>query len=155
VVNWWLARAERTLTEEVPAAPDAVRNFYVDLLNMTLFHPLVVSVRPTARSERADGYAQSYRIRDRVPFGPFTIPTTYSARLCVPLTGEVAAEARQFPGVRLHNTVTFEPVEAGTRVIERMRIEAPRPLAGVTIREAVKAHLTMLAGIRRHFGVAG
>ena len=151
----WIACAEQTLTEEVPAAPDAVRDFYVDLLNMKLVHPLVVSVRSTARSEHADGYTQSYRVHDRIPLGPFTIPTSYSARLCVPLTGDVAAEARQFPRVRLHSRVTFEPVEAGTRVIERMRIEAPRPLAGVTIREALKAHVTMLAGIRRYFDVAG
>jgi hypothetical protein len=32
-----------------------------------------------------------------------------------------------------------------------MRIEAPRALAGMTTREAVKAHTAMLAGIRQIF----
>jgi Polyketide cyclase / dehydrase and lipid transport len=147
----WTVAAEQTLTEEVPAAPDAVRNFYTDLNNMTLVHPLVVAVRSTARCDNADGYTQSYRVRDRIPLGPFTIPTVYSVRLRVPRAGDVISQARQFPRVRLTGTVTFEPVEGGTRVIERLRIQAPRPLAGVTVREAVKAHITMLAGIHRYF----
>ena len=37
----------------------------------------------------------------------------------------------------------------------RVRFAAPRPLAGVTIREGVKAHIEMLAGIRRHFETSG
>jgi hypothetical protein len=150
-MSWWLCRSERTLTEEVPAAPEAVRAFYVDLNNMKLVHPLVVFVRSTGRSETADGYVQNYRIRDRIPLGPVTVSTSYSVRLRVPAAGDVVAEARQFPRVRLHTTVTFEPIQGGTRAIERMRITAPRPLAGFTEREAVKAHITMLSDIRNYF----
>jgi hypothetical protein len=47
--------------------------------------------------------------------------------------------------------VSFEPARSGTRVTERIRITAPRLLAPVTTREAVKAHIAMLSGIRRHF----
>ena len=46
------------MTEEIPAAPDAVRDFYVDLDNIKDFHPLVVSVQTISRSEAADGYVQ-------------------------------------------------------------------------------------------------
>jgi hypothetical protein len=76
---------------------------------------------------------------------------TYRARLHVPAQGDVRTEADQSPGVRLRGTVSFEPISAGTRLTERIRIEAPRPLAGMTTREAVKAHIAMLSGIRRHF----
>jgi hypothetical protein len=80
---------------------------------------------------------------------------TYQARLDVPTEGPevrpVLTEADQSPGVRLRGTVSFEPIDAGTRVTERIRIAAPRPLAAMTTREAVKAHIAMLAGIRRHF----
>ena len=55
------------------------------------------------------------------------------------------------PYLRLCSTVAFQPIEAGTRVVERIRIEAPRPLASVTARKAVEAHTVMLAGIRRRF----
>jgi hypothetical protein len=93
----------------------------------------------------------SYRVHDRIPLGPFTLRTSYVARLHVLQAGGVVAEARQFPRVRLHSTVTFDQIEAGTRIVERMRTEAPRPLAAVTTRGAIKAHIAMLSGIRHFF----
>jgi hypothetical protein len=150
--GWLITRAERVLSEDVPASPEDVRAFYTDLDNIKAVHPLVVSVRVTARSELADGYHQSYRVKDRIPLGPFTLPTSYTAHLTVPTTGDVITEARQFPGVRLYGVVSFDSVGAGTRIVERLTIDAPRPLAAITTREAVAAHTVMLAGIRRHFG---
>lgn len=150
-MSWWIAHAERTLTEEVPAPPDAVRDFYVDLNNIKLVHPLIVSVEALPRSETANGYLQSYRVVDRIPLGPFTIKISYRARLNVPRDGDVLTEADHSPGVRLRGTVSFAPIDSGTRVTERIRIAAPRPLAAFTTREAVKAHIAMLAGIRSHF----
>jgi hypothetical protein len=150
-MSWWVARAERTLSEEVPAPPDDVRDFYVDLDNIKLVHPLIVSVQATSRTETSEGYLQGYRVVDRIPLGPFTMRITYRARLHVRTDGEVMTEADQSPGVRLRGTVSFAPIDGGTRITERIRIAAPRPLATVTTREAVKAHIEMLAGIRRHF----
>jgi hypothetical protein len=68
-VSWWITHAERTLSEEIPAPPDAVRDFYVDLNNIKTVHPLVVSVRAISRGETSDGYQQTYRVRDRIPLG--------------------------------------------------------------------------------------
>jgi hypothetical protein len=150
-MSWWVANAERTLTEEVPAPPHEVRDFYVDLDNIKLVHPLIVSVQTLSRSETPEGYLHSYQVVDRIPLGPFTIKITYRARLHVPMHGDVLTEADQSPGVRLRGTVSFEPIPAGTRLTERIRIAAPRPLAGMTTREAVKAHIAMLSGIRTHF----
>jgi hypothetical protein len=150
-MSWWISNAERTLTEEVPAPPDEVRDFYVDLDNIKLVHPLIVSVQTLSRSETPEGYLHSYQVVDRIPLGPFTIKITYRARLHVPVHGDVLTEADQSPGVRLRGTVSFEPISAGTRLTERIRIAAPRPLAGTTTREAVKAHIAMLSGIRTHF----
>jgi hypothetical protein len=154
-MSWWVAHAERTLSEDVPVPPDQVRDFYVDLDNIKLVHPLIVSVQTMSRTQTPDGYRQSYRVIDRIPLGPFTMRITYRARLDVPTEGPkvrpVLTEADQSPGVRLRGTVSFEPIDAGTRVTERIRIAAPRPLAAMTTREAVKAHIEMLAGIRRHF----
>ncbi len=132
-------------------APEAVRDFYVDLDNIKVVHPLVVSVQTISRNETADGYVQTYRVRDRIPMGKLALRVSYWARVEVPVRGDVHTEARQFPGVRLRGTVTFEPIETGTRLTERLRIAAPRPLAAMTQLEAVNAHTAMLAGIRRHF----
>ncbi|CPR12924.1 Polyketide cyclase / dehydrase and lipid transport [Mycobacterium bohemicum DSM 44277] len=150
-MSWWRGDTERTLTEDVPAPPEAVRDFYVDLNNIKLVHPLIVAVETVSRTETADGYLQVYRVIDRIPLGPLTIKVSYRARLRVRADGDVLTEADQSPGVRLRGTVSFTPVPGGTRVTERVRISAPRPLAALTIREAVKAHIEMLAGIRRHF----
>ncbi|WP_231639261.1 SRPBCC family protein [Mycobacterium sp. Marseille-P9652] len=150
-MSWWVAEAECTLSRDVPAPPQAVRDFYVDLDNIKLVHPLIVSVETLSRVETADGYSQAYRVVDRIPLGPLTLKATYRARLHVPADGDVRTEADQPPGVRLRGTVSFEPVPGGTRVTERIRITAPRPLAGITTREAVKAHIAMLEGISRHF----
>ncbi len=150
-MSWWVAHAERTLSEDVPAPPEQVRDFYVDLDNIKLVHPLIVSVETVSRTQIPGGYRQSYRVVDRIPLGPLTIKIAYRARLLVPRDGDVLTEADQSPGVRLRGTVSFEPIDAGTRVTERIRIAAPRPLAAMTTREAVKAHIEMLAGIRRHF----
>jgi hypothetical protein len=156
-MSWWVAHAERTLTEKVPAPPDQVRDFYADLDNIKLVHPLIVSVHALSRGQTPDGYFQSYRVIDRIPLGPFTIKISYQARLHVRHDGPqltVATEADQSPGVRIRGTVSFEPIDGGTCVTERIRIAAPRPLAPMTTREAVKAHIEMLAGIRRHFETA-
>jgi hypothetical protein len=150
-VSIWIAHAVETLTEEIPATPDKVRDFYVDLDNIKVVHPLVVSVQTISRSETGDGYVQTYRVRDRIPLGAFTIGINYWARVEVPVHGDVLTEARQFPRVRLRGTVTFEPTDVGTRLTERLQIAAPRPLAALTRSQAVDAHIAMLAGIRSHF----
>ena len=151
-MSWWTPEAERTVTEDVPASPEAVRDFYVDLDSLTLVHPLIVSVEELSRDDLADGgYRQRYRVVDRVRMGPFRFQIAYRAQWDVPVQGDVLTEAVQSPGVRLRGTVSFEPIDGGTRLTERIRISAPRPLAGYTNREAVKAHVAMLASIRAHF----
>jgi hypothetical protein len=145
------ARDHQSVTDDIPAPPRQVLEHYVDLTNIALVHPLVVSVRSVSRDESPDGYTETWRVQDRIPLGPFTLPTTYTARLHVPDDGPVTAEARQFPAVRLNSVVSFDPVPAGTRLTERIEIIAPRPLLALTVRQAVAAHKEMLAGIRRHF----
>ena len=44
-MSLWIAHAERTISDEIPAPPDEVRDFYVDLDNIKDLHPLVVSVQ--------------------------------------------------------------------------------------------------------------
>jgi hypothetical protein len=149
--SWWIGSAERTITDVVPAPPAEVRAFYVDLDNIKLVHPLVVSVQSTARTETADGYTQTYRVRDRIPLGPLVLSVAYTARLHVPVHGDVLTEARQFPRVALDGVVSFAETGDGTRITERLRIQAPRPLAAMTVRQAVAAHVEMLAGIRKYF----
>ncbi len=144
--------AARTLSERIPAPPAQVRTFYLDPHNLILVHPLMVSVRKLRDRRVGDGHTDRYRIRDRIPLGPITLPISYRADMRVSAQGEVTAVARQFPGVRLHSRVSFEPADDGTTVVELLRIRAPIPLAPLTVREAVDAHTQMLTAMRRHFG---
>ena len=142
---------ERTVTDHIPAPPAQVRAYYVDLKNLAAVHPLIVSVNLISDSV-TDGVGEAtYRIKDRVPVGFLTVPTTYTATIWVPVDGPVRSRAVQFPGIRLQSQVFFEPVADGTRLTESIQISAPRPLLGLTVRGAVTAHTEMLAGIRRHF----
>lgn len=59
--------------------------------------------------------------------------------------------ARQLPAVMLHSIMSFDACQAGTRMVEDLRITAPRPLASFTVCAALAAHAEMLAGIERHF----
>ncbi len=154
-MSWWYVHTERTMSDDVPAPPEQVRDFYVDLNNIRAVHPLIVSVELVSSGPTRAGFERTYRVVDRVPVGPFTMTITYRARLCVAADGDVITEADQPPGIHLRGVVSFEPIPTGTRVTERVRFSAPRPLAGVTIREGVKAHVEMLAGIRRHFETSG
>jgi hypothetical protein len=146
---------ERTIVEYIPAPPETVRNHYVDLDRIVEVHPLVVSVQTVSRRITEDGYEQTYRVKDRVPLGVLTLPITYTAVLRVPVSGPITAHARQFPGVRLDSVVSFDVDPVGTRLTERIRISAPRPLVAVTVRQAVAAHIATLAGMRRHFEAIG
>lgn len=150
--DWWLAASEHVVTGQVPAPPGAVRDFYCDLHNITEVHPLVISVLVIGSEQSEDSRTVTYRVHDRIPFGPVTFKVSYTARMHVPDRGDVLTEARQFPRVRLDGRVSFDVSDGGTLVTERLRIIAPRPLAAMTVREAVTAHGEMLAGISRYFG---
>jgi hypothetical protein len=150
-VSLWIAETQRTLSEDIAAKPGDVRDFYVDLDNVGVLHPFVVDLRATAHSATPEGYRDEYRVRERIPIGPFRLLISFPTWLDVTREGDVTSEVRQFPLVRLYNRIAFEPITTGTRIVERLRISAPRPLTAFTTREAVAAHTRVLAGIRDHF----
>jgi hypothetical protein len=43
---------EQIVAEDVPGPPDAVRGFYVEVENIKLVHPRVVSVRTVVEAKR-------------------------------------------------------------------------------------------------------
>lgn len=146
-----MGEAERVVSDVVPAPPEVVRAFYVDLDNLTLLHPFLVSVRTVSRSAKPSGYQQTYLIRENIPVGPIQLPIRFVAELDVPDTGDVVALSRQFPRIVLRTVTSFESDGAQTNIVERIRFTAPRPLAAKVVREGCRAHAEMLAGMRKHF----
>jgi hypothetical protein len=141
-MSWWLASSDWTLTELVPTDAATVRNFCTDVANLELVHPLILAVRKVG--------LDLWRVQERNPLGPFSFRVSYSMRVHVEANGDMVGEVRLL-GVRLHSVTSFESVDGGTQVVERVRIVAPRPLTGNMHRESLKAHEEMLAAIRRHF----
>ncbi|CAN5463511.1 hypothetical protein BH10ACT9_BH10ACT9_12650 [soil metagenome] len=151
----WITRTHCVVAETIPAAPAQVRAFYVDLANIVQVHPLVVAVRSTGRRDTGDGYTETFRVQDRIRLaGPVVMPISYRVMLVVPTAGDVTTESRQFPRVRLRSVVSFAATDEGTRVVENIEIEAPAPLARLTVGQATAAHEEMLAGIRRLFAAS-
>jgi len=129
---------------ELRATRDRVRSFLCDLHNHRDLHPLIVAVEELA-ADPARPSARRYRITDRVPVGPFGMTIAYTAEVEAQSAGLVRAEAWQTPGI--HLTTEYELADldgGGTRLIERVSVEAPWPLRRFTIRQARAAHRTTL-----------
>ena len=77
---------------------------------------MIVSVELLSREEIPTAIARAIRWSIEFRWGLFTIKATYRARIDVPVRGDVNTEADQSPGVRLRGTVSFEPIEGGTRI---------------------------------------
>jgi hypothetical protein len=139
-----LGQIRRSVSAVVPAAPEVVREFYVDLDNLARVHPLVVAVE-SVDSPRG---AREYRVTDRVRLGPVRLRIHYA----VTMTARDGALGG--PAVPARAPAHVGVVRGGgveTVLTEDMRIEAPRPLLGLTVRRAVAAHREMLAGVAAHF----
>ena len=68
---------------------------------------------------------------------------------------EVRGYAWQFPGVRLQTTLALEKTESGTRLVERVCVEAPRILRRFVVRRARRAHEETLARMKALFEQPG
>ncbi len=96
-VSWWRA-AERTVSEEIPAPPDEVRDFYVDLDNIKQVHPLVVAVRRTDRQQTANRHVQSYRRPGPNSVGAVAVTDQLRGTACMCRTSATStAEAASVP----------------------------------------------------------
>ena len=113
-------RRRGTLFDEIPAAPDEVRDFYVDLDNIKVSTRWSYRCRPARHQDRRRLRADLSGARP-YSIGAVAMRITYRARVDVPIHGDVITEARQFPRVRLRGVVTFEPIESGTRLTERLQ----------------------------------
>ncbi len=113
--------------------------FLCDLHNYVPLHPLIESIEEVSPTDDMPG-ARRYRVVDRLPVGPFRLRTVYSAALESVTANEVHGHAWQSPGVRLHTIYSLEGTKSGTRLIERVSIEAPRILRRFVVSQARQSH---------------
>jgi len=116
-----------------------VHAFLCDLRNYVPLHPLIESIEELSPTDEMPS-ARRYRVVDRIPLGPLRLRTTYTAALEPISEHEVHGYAWQSPGIRLHTVYALEDVASGTRLIERVSIDAPRILRRFVVSQARRSH---------------
>ena len=116
-----------------------VQAFLCDLQNYVPLHPLVESIVEIPPADEMP-QARRYRVVDRIPLGPFRLRTVYTAALEPVSPHEVHGHAWQSPGIRLHTVYGLEDVASGTRLVERVSVDAPRILRRFVVGQARASH---------------
>ena len=124
-----------------------LHDFLCDLHNYVPLHPLIESIEEIPPTDEMHG-ARRYRVVDRIPLGPFRLRTVYTAALESVTTGEVHGHAWQSPAIRLQTIYALEEAGAGTRLVERVSIEAPRILRRYVVRQARRSHKVTLTKMK-------
>ncbi|GCE23399.1 SRPBCC family protein [Dictyobacter kobayashii] len=135
----------------IAAPPEKVKTFLTSLHNHRQIHPLIVDIQLVETPiTHADGSLVShYRVRDRIPLGPFTISVTYSVTMQITANGDLNSTAAQFPAVYLFNTTKCSVEGDGTRVSEYIKIQAPALLMGTTYKQASQSHVQMFQRLKQ------
>lgn len=132
---------------EIHCARAKVHAFLCDLQNYVPLHPLIESIEELAPAD-AMPRARRYRVVDRIPLGPFRLRAIYTASLESVTDHEVHGHARQSPGIRLHTVYELEEVAAGTRLVERVFVDAPSILRRFVVQQARASHDKTLQGMK-------
>ena len=132
---------------EIRVSAERLHHFLCDLHNYIPLHPLIESIEELPADAATPG-ARHYRVVDRIPMGPFRLRTVYTASLESVTHREIHGYARQSPGVRLHTVYALEEVASGTRLVERVSVQAPRMLRRFVIAQARKSHEETLAQMK-------
>lgn len=133
----------------IEAAPDVVVAHLASFEHHDVIHPMIVDVRELKPVTTPEGATRRrYSITDRMRLGPIILRFTYLATIQVSGDGDMVSDAFQFPRVHLCNVTSCRPEGAGTRVQERVIVEAPSLLLRFVVRQAQRAHHEMLANLK-------
>ena len=132
---------------EIRVPQERLHAFLCDLHNYVPLHPLIESIEEISPTDEMPG-ARRYRVVDRIPLGPFRLRTVYVAALESVTASEVRGHAWQSPGVRLLTIYALEETESGTRLVERVSIQAPRILRRFVVSRARQSHEETLAKMK-------
>ena len=142
-----MSRADFVHQIEIGVPRAELHAFLCDLRNYVPLHPLIESIEEMAPTDEMPS-ARRYRVVDRIPFGPFRLRTQYTAALEPVSEHEVHGHAWQSPGIRLHTAYELQDVASGTRLVERVSVEAPAILRRYVIRQASQSHEETLAKMK-------
>ena len=123
--------------------PGAALRWLADLTRQGELHPLIVRVRQVPPDA---GALQSWRVTDRLAWGPVRFPTRYRVDTLEMSARTLVMRARQWPGTTVLNRTRLEPESDGlVRVDVEITLTAPAPLFRYAFRQARAAHLVLAA----------
>jgi carbon monoxide dehydrogenase subunit G len=137
------------LEQWVRAPVDAVYAVLSDPSQLAVLHPLIEQVTVTFR----DAARVEVELFEHVPFGPFKVPNRYQASYWFQPEAPRKLRMRgvSAPKVVVSTEFTLEPVNDGTRVVERLEVTALFGLQGFVTKTAVAAHRQQLENLAKHF----
>jgi hypothetical protein len=124
--------------------PAAAIALFSDLSHHDELHPLIVKVEPAPAPE---GAVRRFLITDRMAWGPFHFPITYTADILSVTPDRVVTVAHQKPDVTLRNDTRLTTVDGRVRADVEITMTAPAPLFGYAFRQARAAHLELAGRI--------
>ena len=130
-----------TVIVDVPVAPDVALDFLADLPRHRGIHPFLVSAQVVS----AGPAWREWQVLERPTVGPFHYSVRFRARLARPRPGELVAQVRVRPGVRLDTDTVATATTCGARLVETTTVTAPWPLLGYVARQAERAHARTFA----------
>ncbi len=139
--------ARFTVETLIDAPLERVHEQLRDLRNYRDFHPLLIRITELPRDPE-DADTQRCEMLERLTLGPFSWRSTYTATMRVVSPTELFAEAWAPARVHLVNRFVLAAEGTGTRLIERVEIEAPGLLLGYAARTAEAAHTEQFERLR-------
>ena len=125
--------------------PERAAAVLADIGHQRAVHPLIIDIQ---EQPPRPGALRSYRITDRVPFGPVRLRVTYAADLLSAAPNEVVSLARQRPATTVRNRTLIARRPNLTEITVEITITAPRLLQPYVVRQARRAH----AAVARRLG---
>jgi polyketide cyclase/dehydrase/lipid transport protein len=128
------------VSARVPAAPEEVIDFLLDLDRHRGLHPFLTSATVVDSGTAPEGPWWEWRVEERPSLGPVRYRLRFPARLSRTSARSMTSVVRAAPGCWLRSTTEAGSEGAGCRVVERVEVTAPWPVLGYMTRNARRAH---------------
>lgn len=145
-----MGRRTFEVSTEVPAAPEAVIDFLMDLEGHRGLHPFLSTAAVVDSGISPAGPWWDWSVVERPTLGPLRFPIRFPARMTRTSATSMSAVVRAAPGCWLRSSTHAEVADGACRLVEHTEVVAPALLLGYMSRQAEAAHsrtYSLLAGV--------
>lgn len=145
-----MARVLFTQSLTMAAPIDTIKSHFLDMSDLTLYHPLIVGITEIDPDTSIFGTPRRrFTVTDRMRVAGINTRFSYLATSTLDDEGQPYCEAFQSPGIHLAIRYRCTTQDDGqVEVMESCTVEAPAPLVRYISRQAQMAHKAMLERIK-------